>query len=193
MYRNKLPFILASGSPRRQEFLKKLGLNFNIQTADINESKTHDESAIELVKRLAREKGIVVAKENPDTWTISADTIVCLEEQILGKPKNEEDALFMLMSLSGKTHLVYTAFALTHVNKGICDIKSVTTEVSFTPFTEKTARAYIATKEPMDKAGSYGIQGTGGVLVEKINGSYSNVVGLPLAQLIGKMEKYEII
>lgn len=193
MYKNKRPLILASGSPRRQDFLTQLGLSFTIQVADIDETEKDNESAIELVTRLAREKGSAIANNNPDTWVISADTIVCLDGNVLGKPKDEQDAINTLMLLSGKTHTVHTAFSLTHKEKDICDTHCITTEVTFTHFSEKTAQAYVETQEPLDKAGSYGIQQRGVVLVERINGSYSNVVGLPLAELITQLEKYNIV
>lgn len=193
MYKNTQSLILASGSPRRQEFLTQLGLDFNVQVADIDETEKEGESAIELVTRLAREKGAAVAESNANTWIISADTIVCLAGKILGKPIDEQDAISTLMSLSGNTHKVHTAFALTHKAKHICNVHCITTEVTFAHFSEKTAKAYVDTKEPMDKAGSYGIQERGAALVEKINGSYSNVVGLPLAELIVQLERYEII
>lgn len=193
MYTNTQPLILASGSPRRQDFLTQLGLDFTIQVADIDETEKEHESAIELVTRLAREKGSAVANNNPDTWVISADTIVCLDGNILGKPKDEQDAINTLLSLSGKTHSVHTAFALTHKENNICDTHCISTEVTFTHFNERTAQRYVATQEPMDKAGSYGIQDRGAALVERINGSYSNVVGLPLAELIAQLEKHQII
>jgi len=193
MYHNKENIILASGSPRRRDYLHNLGLKFRVLSADIDETQQPQESASDLVLRLATEKGRAVAQLHPNDWIISADTIVSFSGRILGKPQNAQQAVDTLMLLSGHSHQVYTSFSLIHQTKEIQEVQSVMTKVTFSAFSRQTALAYVATQEPLDKAGSYGIQGKGAALVEKIDGSYSNVVGLPLVELIALLEKYRII
>ncbi len=184
MYTSIEPLVLASASPRRQDFLRWMGLQYRVDVADIDESWNSEESPEIFVQRLAKEKGIVVAGKFPSHWVVSGDTVVCLDSQILGKPQDAEDAVQMLMQLSGRTHNVLSAYSVMHQQKGVAECDFVRTEVTFTDFSEAVARAYVQTGEPMDKAGSYGIQQCGVSLVASINGSYSNVVGLPLAELL---------
>ena len=173
-------FILASASPRRKSLLQELGLDFEIIEAQVKETPFAGESSLEFVLRLARDKAEDVSRENAASWVLGADTIVVHAGEILGKPRDAKDALEVLQTLAGNNHLVHTGFCVMNGIEKISVNRVVTTEVSFYPFSRDIAAAYLATGEPLDKAGAYGIQGSGGFLVEKINGSYSNVVGLPL-------------
>jgi len=193
MYNNSESIVLASGSPRRKEFLENLGLRFDIAVASINECAAVGELAEAFVLRMAKEKATSVAECFPDNWIISGDTVVCLGKDILGKPTSKENAVELLLQLAGQTHFVWSGFCLWHEKNNIVRAQSVVTSVRFTRFSEQVARAYVATGEPMDKAGGYGIQGVGGVLVESIEGSYSNVVGLPLAELVSVLEEEGVI
>ncbi|GIU23752.1 Maf family nucleotide pyrophosphatase [Shewanella schlegeliana] len=191
-----MKLVLASGSPRRKELLGQLAFlntkadvpfEFEILAADIDESHNSAESAEEFVLRLAKEKALaglaLYAAEHgteEQTVVLGSDTIVVQGETILGKPKDEADAAAILASLSGQSHRVMTAVALTDGSKTVS--KLVTTKVQFCELTQADILAYIATGEPMDKAGAYGIQGLGGNFVEAIEGSYSAVVGLPLVE-----------
>lgn len=193
MYINVQPIVLASGSPRRREFLQSLGLRFKVVAVPINEHAMESEPAEEFVQRMAKEKAAAVGAQFPDSYIIGGDTVVCLGQSILGKPTSREHAVELLLQLAGQTHLVRSGFCVLQRNRGVIITHSVTTRVRFTNFSEKMARAYVATGEPMDKAGGYGIQGVGGVLVEGIDGSYSNVVGLPVAELVAVLEGEGVI
>lgn len=172
---------LASGSPRRRELLTQLGLRFERLSTEVEEQKRPDEQAEAYVRRLAREKaqaGVVVATR--DLPVLGADTIVVLNNAVLEKPVNEAAAAEMLTKLSGQTHQVMTAVAF--ADRKACLDCLVVTEVTFRTLTAEDIAVYIASGEPMDKAGAYGIQGLGGNFVRKINGSYHAVVGLPLVE-----------
>ncbi|MBE9539753.1 MAG: septum formation inhibitor Maf [Proteobacteria bacterium] len=174
--------ILASASPRRQDLLATLGVDFHCQPADIDESVRSGEAPLDYVRRMATEKAAVVAQAHRgNTYAVlGADTTVVLDGKILGKPTNHEDALDILSRLSGRRHRVITALCLSaQAEINVC---TVATDVQFVPLTKQVCRAYLATEEPWDKAGSYAIQGLGGAFVSEIRGSYSNVVGLPLAE-----------
>ncbi|MBN7771190.1 Maf-like protein [Marinobacter daepoensis] len=172
--------ILASASPRRAELLEQIGARFQVVPADIDETPHPAESAIGYVERLAREKALAVAGSIPEAFVLGSDTSVVIDGQILGKPGAEEQARAMLRRLSGSTHQVMTAVALAQRNQ--CRSVVVTTDVTFRTLAEAEIEAYVATGEPMDKAGSYGIQGLGGIFVQELRGSYSAVVGLPLQE-----------
>ncbi len=181
--------ILASASPRRKKILENLGLNFKIIPADIEEN-IGDTFSIELIEKLAFEKADFV-KHNYDKKAIiiGSDTVVVLNNKILGKPKDEQDAKQMLRSLSGKTHDVISAIAVidTYAEKTYVD--SVISKVKFRNICDKEIESYVNTKEPMDKAGSYAIQGLASVFVESIEGCYDNIVGISsfkLAQMLKK-------
>ncbi|WP_404363846.1 Maf family protein [Marinobacter sp.] len=179
------PIILASASPRRAELLNQLGLRFSVCPVNIDETPGPGESAAHYVERLAREKaaaGLALAA-TPDSLVIGSDTSVVQGDTILGKPANEEQAGLMLSGLSGRCHRVMTAVALAGPHG--CHARLVTTEVRFRSLAEEEIRAYCRTGEPMDKAGAYGIQGKGGVFVDRLWGSYSAVVGLPLEETAG--------
>ena len=193
MFTTQKRLILASASPRRKEMLANLGLEFEVLAAGVDEVVQHGESPEEFVLRAAIEKASDIAAKHPDAWVLGADTIVEYQGEILGKPKDAYEAQKLLIRLSGQKHRVFTGFCLLHEQDNLSASRVVITEVYFVPFPEKIAAAYVATGEPLDKAGAYGIQGRGGVLVEKINGSYSNVVGLPLAETIDEMLRYKVI
>lgn len=183
-----MSIILASKSPRRQELLKLLGLEFTVHTADIDEHMDPSLPPEQEVARVSAEKARAVAKDcAEEDIIISADTIVVIDGQILGKPKSEADAIRMLNLLSGRRHEVMTG--LTVLSGGQCQTRVVRTGIEFRRLTDREIDAYVATGEPMDKAGAYGIQGRGAVLVEKINGCYNNVVGLPLSLLYLMMQR----
>ncbi len=193
MYFNSQSLILASASPRRQQYLLDMGLTFTVQTAAIDEQPGNGEDPCAFVIRMAREKAAMVRATAQDAWIISGDTIVCLEERILGKPANAEDALAQLKALSGREHTVRTGFCVSHAGKGVEVYQVEATKVRFASLTEATARAYVASGEGLDKAGGYAIQGKGACLVQSIEGSYSNVVGLPLCALIDVLMGHGVI
>ena len=177
-------FILASQSPRRRELLSRLLPAFSVMTDDSEEKLIAGESPKQTVKRLAEEKARHIAdKCGKDAIILAADTVVVLDNQILGKPRDEEEAFSMLSRLSGNRHRVFTGVAIidTQRNKTVTDAE--VTEVRFRDLSEEEIRRYIASGEPMDKAGAYGIQDLGALLIEGIQGDYFNVVGLPLCKL----------
>lgn len=177
--------ILASASPRRRELLNQINVRHLVQTVDIDETPFQNESPENYVQRLALEKASACRQKfNPNLPILAADTSVVLGNQIMGKPQNETDAFTMLSQLSGKTHYVFTAIALLGNNQNIV---ISTTEVTFKTLTDNEICAYWQSGEPLDKAGSYAIQGKGSLFIERINGSFSGVMGLPLfetAQLL---------
>ena len=193
MFYNTEKIILASGSPRRREYLDELGLKFTVRVASIDENPRRDEHAGDFVVRMAREKAAVVSSAFEDSWIIAGDTVVCMGKKILGKPDDEADAIAMLMSLSGREHTVRTGICLCNSSQDVLAYNFVETKVFFADFDKNTARNYVATGECLDKAGAYGIQGKGAFLVKSIQGSYSNVVGLPLHELLEMLRKYRVI
>lgn len=180
--------ILASASPRRKELLTLAGVDFTVKVADVEEIIPENASPDEVVMSLALQKAQAVSKDNADCIVIGSDTVVALDGEILGKPKDEENAREMLIALSGRSHTVYTGVAIIHgeKTKSFCEA----TEVVFNELSQEEILNYIATKEPMDKAGAYGIQGKGCVLVEKIVGDYFNVVGLPVSRLYKELKSF---
>jgi septum formation protein len=183
MHSGKRPVILASASPRRAELLAAAGIEFSVIPADICEDQLPGERATEHVERLSREKARAVAIAAEGHLFIGADTVVVLDGRIMGKPVDELDAFDMLLSLSGRTHEVITGFTILDKETGNCFNSSVLTEVTFRILEEEEIRQYIASGCPMDKAGAYAIQGGAVHFVRSISGSYSNVVGLPMAEL----------
>ena len=175
-----MKLVLASASPRRKELLSLLNIPFEVRVADIHEGLKGKESPVDFVERLSFEKASKVLS-GQDECVIGADTVVVLGDIILGKPIDSADAEKMLSELSGKWHYVYTGVCL------ICGTRkenfSIKTEVLFDSLTDKEIKEYIQSKEPMDKAGAYAIQGIGGKFIKELRGSYSNVVGLPLNEL----------
>ena len=185
--------ILASASPRRKALLQQLGLKFEVMEARIEEKPRPKENPKDFVLRAASDKTGVVSAGNIEAWVLGADTVVVWNNIILGKPRDAGHAAQILQSLSGRSHQVHTGFCLQNEKKGVSVRKVVSTEVTLSHFSGKIAAAYVTTGEPLDKAGAYGIQGCGGFLVEKINGSYSNVVGLPLAEVVEELQRYKVI
>jgi len=176
--------VLASASPRRQELLRNAGIAFAVQPAHIPEDPLPGEDAKACAERLAREKARAVAQKRPHDTVLGADTVVVVDNQILGKPTDASDAARMLFMLSGREHQVITGVCL--VVKGQTSVASETTSVTMSEISEKEIADYIATGEPMDKAGAYAIQGMASRWIPRIEGDYSNVVGLPVA-LVWKM------
>ncbi|MEE4165222.1 MAG: nucleoside triphosphate pyrophosphatase [Desulfocapsaceae bacterium] len=193
MYQTRKPLILASRSPRRKKFLETLGLSFQITAADIEESRVELETPETFVERMAREKALAVGRLYPDAWILAADTIVSIDDTIFAKPQSKAGAIDMLLMLAGREHRVMTASCLFNQESAVEVVERACTTVRFSPFTERVARAYVQTGEPLDKAGGYGIQGRGGALVESICGSYSNVVGLPLAETLALLQRFDVI
>lgn len=193
MFVTKAPLILASTSPRRKEFFEQAGLEFTVCSADIDETVMAGETPHQYVRRLAVEKAKAVGTKNQASWVVGADTVVVCDNIILGKPENEKHAEEMLLMLSDRGHQVLTSFCVVKMAGDIVVSRLVATDVFFDTISLETAKRYVATKEPLDKAGSYGIQGIGGLLVRRINGSYSNVVGLPMAELLGLLRELDII
>lgn len=181
---------LASRSPRRAELLQQIGVDFIVLPADIDESVYNAESAADYVQRLAGQKAeaCVQGLQVLDMPVLAADTTVCIEGAILGKPEDDADAHAMLAALSGRWHEVHTAIALAS-NRGL-ELALSTTRVKMSTLSHELITAYVASGEPRDKAGAYGIQGLGGTLVERIEGSYSGVMGLPLFETACLLRKY---
>ena len=179
----KRKIILASASPRRKELLEKLDLDFSVCPADIDESLLPDEDAAMYPLRTAVQKAMAVAKTEEDALVIAADTVVAVDDDILGKPRDEAEAKAMLQRLSGREHIVITGIGVVDTASGRTLSATEQTIVYFHPLRDEEIDAYIATGECMDKAGSYGIQGKGSLLVRKIDGDYFNVMGLPLSRL----------
>ena len=171
---------LASASPRRRDLLKLAGFQFAIEPADIDETMSQDDPAC-LVQNLALKKARAVAQLHPNDIVLAADTVVALDNRILGKPENEDEARTMLRMLSNRIHQVYTGYCILKQNR--CEIGVCCTSVEFYPLSDSDIDSYIATGEPFDKAGAYGIQGLGSLLVRKIDGDFYNVVGLPIAEI----------
>ena len=186
--------ILASQSPRRKELLSAAGIKFEVIVSDADESVvSKDNVPVNLyVQELALIKAAAVAKSvlnDKSAIIISADTIVTVDGVVLGKPRDEEDAFNMLKILSGRSHEVYTGYCVMRISDAYTVCNNVKTIVKFKELSDDKIRRYIATGEPMDKAGAYGIQGMGGMLVEEIEGDYANVVGLPVSALSDTLEK----
>lgn len=182
---NKDNIILASGSPRRKELMTQAGIDFKIHVADVDESEVDAGMAPEdYVCLLSQIKARAVAPNYPDAWTIGADTIVAVGNTILGKPCGYPQAVAMLNQLSDREHSVFTAFTI--IRPATCDLvtKVINTRVRFKKLSIDEINWYADTQEPYDKAGGYGIQGIGAFLVQEIAGSYTNVVGLPVCELI---------
>ncbi len=184
-----MSIILASGSPRRRDLLTMLGLSFTVRPAQTEERFDPGAPPQEEVLRVARAKA-AAANAAPDKLVIAADTIVVLDGRVLGKPRDEADALAMLTALSGRTHEVFTGVS---VRRGEQEAgQTVRSAVTFRPCSERELRAYIATGEPMDKAGAYGAQGIASIFVERIDGDFYNVMGLPLCALSGLLARFGV-
>jgi septum formation protein len=180
--------VLASGSPRRQEMLRQLGLPFEVVPSLIEEACQDGELPLDHVLRLAEAKAREVGARVDGRWVIGADTIVVASGAILGKPRDPAEALDMLRRLSGKEHQVLTGFCVIQGPKGICVRRAVETAVRVKTLRPEEIGWYVGTGEPFDKAGAYAIQGIGSFMIEAISGSYTNVVGLPLCELMDTLE-----
>lgn len=188
-------FILASASPRRRALLQGLGLSFTAIPSEVPETVEEGLAPGALVEELARRKAVAVAAElaePEDKLVIGADTIVVLDGTVLGKPTDEAEARAMLAQLSGRWHEVFTGVAVVEPGTGRVESASERTGVKFRHLAPAEIAAYVATGEPLDKAGAYGVQGKGALLVERIEGCYYNVVGLPLVRLAGLLEKFGV-
>lgn len=179
--------ILASSSPRRKELLENLQLTFQTISSDVDENYNPTWSPQEIVMELAHRKAESVSKEHKDSFVIGSDTVVVRDHTILGKPENREEAFSMLKSLSGRSHSVYTGVAIVS-ESNVCKFFEKT-DVEFWELTDDEINDYLDTGEPFDKAGAYGIQGFGSLLVKKISGDYFSVVGLPVARTIRELKK----
>ena len=182
--------ILASASPRRRELLAQMGMEFEVCPSQGEEKITEvlpERAVMELAQQKAAE---IAAKTEGDAWILGADTVVVYDQKILGKPKDAEDAKWMLRMLQDNKHQVYTGVCIWKKENGTEDVRCFfeKTDVVFYPMTEEEIDQYVATGEPMDKAGSYGIQGVGGLYVREIHGDYNNVVGLPIARLYHELK-----
>lgn len=173
-------FILASASPRRKEILENAGFSFEIVVSDADETINESLSPDKTVEELAKRKALSVWQENRDAVVFGCDTVVAVDGKILGKPCDDDEAFGMIKSLSGKVHTVSTGVCICSEDK--TEVFSNTTQVEFYPLSDETIRSYIATGEGKDKAGSYGIQGYGCVLIKEIKGDYFSVMGLPVSQ-----------
>ena len=201
------PLVLASASPRRADILHTLRVPHLVRPADVDETEREGESPEAYAERMALEKAAAVAAEHPDAWLLASDTVVALEDRVLGKPRDHDHAVHMLLELAGRAHRVVSSVVL-RAPVGVGEGKGSggrsrrgapgappiwsgveATEVVFRPFGQAWAEAYAATGEPMDKAGAYGIQGLGAVLVERVSGDYSGVVGLPVSLLVRLFEE----
>ena len=192
VFTQKCPLILASGSPRRKEILDTMGLEFSVDVSDADESFAGTPE--EMVLELSRRKALAVASRHSGAMILAADTLV-FGDEVLGKPHSAEEAKRMLAGLSGRWHSVYTGVTMIDTRSGKTLSRADVTRVHFVALTAQDIDAYVATGEPLDKAGAYGIQGRGGMLIDRIEGSYSNVVGLPMAlvrSMLLELEKPQI-
>jgi len=181
---SKANLILASKSPRRHYLLTQAGLEFEVIPSTIDENKFPLSTPETYVRVLAKAKARDIARKYPKSWVIGADTIVLIDETILGKPRSKEQACVMLQQLSGKTHQVLTGYCICCESRQVLFSETVTTSVLFKQLSKDEIEWYIGSDEPFDKAGAYAIQGLGTFLVKAINGSYTNVVGLPVCEVI---------
>ncbi len=182
------PLVLASRSPRRAQLLGMLGLAFDVAPADVDEMLLPGEEPKAHAERLAREKALAVAPRWPDALVVGSDTVVVVDGDVLGKPRDEEHAVAMLMRLQGRVHTVETGIAVAYDGEhALAALESVA--VTFRAFDGQTAQEYVRTGEPMDKAGAYGIQGLGSTLVERIEGDYFAVMGLPVVRLVRLLDQ----
>ena len=188
LHQEKPVLILASSSPRRQELLREAGVAYQVDPAHINEDQFQGEPALDYACRLAREKAQAVAARHPRRSVLGADTIVVVDQEVLGKPRDPADAVRMLRLLSGRGHSVTTAVCLVSPT-GHTETLSATTQVYFRTLAEPEIQQYVAGGEPMDKAGAYAIQGGAARWTDRIEGEYSNVVGLPLSLVTEMLRK----
>ena len=186
-------FILASLSPRREELLRSVGLKFKIIPAHVNEEYLDGESPREHVRRLSHNKAMAIAQKNPGAWVLGADTIVVIDGLILGKPKNKKQAREMLTRLSDRQHNVFTGFTLAQGTTKVYKTKVIQSAVLFKKISPEEMEWYINCDEPYDKAGGYAVQGKGAYFIKSIRGSYTNVIGLPLCEVLEELKKLKAL
>ncbi|MBM4177191.1 septum formation inhibitor Maf [Candidatus Gribaldobacteria bacterium] len=184
--------ILASGSPRRKELLENIGLKFEVKKSDYEEDMGLALTSFELAKTLSSNKAQVVANNYPESIVIAADTFISLKNELLGKPKNEAEAKATLKKISGKCLVVLTGFTIINLAKNKKFSEVIETKVYIKNLSDKEIASYIATKEPLDKAGAFAIQGRGALFVEKIEGDFFNVIGLPLFSLSKALKDFGV-
>lgn len=193
LYTNLEKLILASGSARRSQMLLEAGIQFEKKVSDIEEEVLPGETAEKMVVRLSEAKGQAVALLNPEDWVLSADTTVVIDELILNKPIDFNDSVKMLSKLQGDTHFVLGGITITNIEKGISETHLVKSKVWMKKLSMESIHNYIKTNEPNDKAGSYAIQGIGASFIERIEGSYTNVVGMDLSLVVDLLLKHKVI
>jgi len=186
-------FILASASPRRSELLKRLGVEFDIIPGDIDETFRPTETPREHVLRLSEERAVAIARLHPDAWVLGADTIVVIAGEVLGKPGSPAEAREMLGKLSSREHKVFTGFSIIRQDRGSRISDVVESSVLFREISNDEMTWYTGTEEPYDKAGAYAVQGMGSRFIEKISGSYTNVMGLPMDEVVDALKRIEAI
>ena len=176
-------FILASASPRRRELLASIRMEFDVIPSHIPEERGADEAPHDYVGRLSREKAEAIAAQHPDRWIIAADTTVVVDDDVLEKPADAADARRMLAAISGRSHVVFTGVTLRNASRDYLATEVTESKVTVLPLSEDDIARYVQTGEPMDKAGAYAVQGIGALFIDAVDGSYTNVVGLPIATL----------
>jgi septum formation protein len=184
--------VLASASPRRKELLEQIGLEFEVEPSDFDEDIASGSEPHEMAKKLSIGKARAAAQKHQDALIIAADTIVVLSDRVIGKPRTDAEAREMLRALSGQAHSVITGFTILDTETGKVLSRSVETRVHMRKLTLKEIDSYVRSKEPLGKAGGYAIQGLGAILVERIEGDYSNVVGLPLSALAESLREFGV-
>lgn len=189
---NVKAIILASASPRRKELLERIGLKFEVEPSNYEENIGSELGPHELAKSLSLKKAKIVAQNHKNTLVIAADTFIVFESRILGKPRTETEAKEMLETMNGKPHSVITGFTIIDTDSNKALSRSVETKVHLRKLSSNEMDAYVRSKEPLDKAGGYAIQGLGSVIVEKIEGDYFNVIGLPLSALTESLKEFGV-
>jgi septum formation protein len=188
-----IDIILASASPRRRALLTGLGIGFKVAPSSVDEVHMNGESPEDQVRRLALAKAREVSQQYPQEWILGADTIVVIDDEILGKPRDEAEARAMLARLAARTHRVFTGYALLNASRpGMETVRCVVSNVHIRELSAEEIAGYVRTGEPMDKAGAYAIQGIGSGIVEQVSGSYTNVVGLPLCEVARDLKELGI-
>lgn len=187
------PLVLASTSPRRRWLLEKLGRPFDVVGPDVDEVAHDGEAPDVFALRMADEKAGEVAVRRQEAWMLAADTVVALDARALGKPRDAADAVAMLSALAGRAHTVFTGVALLRPGGALAEHAVFATPVVFRPLTRGEIEAYLATGEPFDRAGAYAIQGEGAHLVDRVEGSYTNVIGLPLPEVADWLRRWNVL
>ncbi len=185
--------VLGSASPRRAELMRRLGVEFAVRASDVPEIPAAGECAVDFTRRVAREKAVAVGRLCEGAWVLAADTVVVIDGEMLGKPADAGDARRMLRRLSGRQHRVVSGVVLVGPDGTARDEMVVESAVEFRPLSEDDIDAYVASGEPSDRAGAYAIQGGGGRFVRRVNGSYDNVVGLPLEEVRRLLERHGLL